>query len=49
MNENESKILVCTCVSKYQDSRYGPQCRVHNSLDSTHIRDWRCTVCGNEK
>lgn len=41
-----TKILPCTCVSEYQDKRYGPGQRVHNPRKD---KTYACTVCGREK
>ena len=46
----ETKIMKCTCESKFQDSRYGKGNRVHNQTQNRSGRgNWRCTVCEKEK
>ena len=40
-------IKPCTCVSAYQDQKYGPGNRVHNATKDN--KRYRCTVCGKEK
>lgn len=48
----ETKLLRCTCKSKYQDKKYGRKRRVHNvrGVNPKHgTRGYRCTVCGSEK
>jgi hypothetical protein len=44
---NGTKILICTCVSAYQDEKYGKGKRVHNYAPKAHGKNpgWRCTVC----
>lgn len=46
-----TKILTCTCLHDFQDSRYGFLKRVHNFARKAFAGDggWRCTVCLNEK
>lgn len=43
-----TKVMACTCVSSYQDAKYGNGNRVHNE---TAVKNggWRCTVCGKDK
>ena len=43
------KILNCQCVNEYQDQRYGPARRLHNSTGGKGVKAFRCTVCGKEK
>lgn len=42
---------VCSCISPFQDKRYGTRVRVHNRIARTVTRgtQWRCTVCGKER
>jgi len=40
-------ILGCSCVSKFQDQRYGKGKRVHNRMTKGGKKELaRCTVCG---
>lgn len=41
-------VLSCSCVSDYQDRRYGAGRRVHNQTTKTPPSPppYRCTVCG---
>jgi len=42
-----TKIIVCNCEHKYQDSKYGKQKRLANKCGAkTHVF-YRCTVCGS--
>jgi len=43
----ETKILTCYCDHEYQNEKYGNKKRVHNKMAKE--RQYRCTVCGNEK
>lgn len=43
------KILACTCVQTYQDTKYGVGRRMHNSCGGKGSRNWCCTSCGNTK
>ena len=42
---------VCSCVSPFQDKRYGTRIRVHNRMvrKVSSNAQWRCTVCGKER
>jgi hypothetical protein len=40
-----SKVIVCSCVHKYQDEKYGENKRVMNKTG----KGYRCTVCGKDK
>jgi hypothetical protein len=42
-----TKILPCTCPSKFQDEIYGKGMRLHNIGEDK--KKARCTVCGNTK
>lgn len=43
-------IKECTCVSKYQDEKYGKNKRVMNSCgEGKGNAGYRCTVCGQTK
>jgi len=44
-----TRILNCTCISTYQDKKYGLGRRVKNERvkDMKH-RGWACTVCGKK-
>jgi len=45
-----TKILLCSCKSEYQDTKYGRQMRVHNQKKKDkEEKGWMCTVCGNMK
>jgi len=44
-----TEIKQCSCVSQYQDDRYGKSNRVHNVGGSKGKEKLRCTVCGKEK
>ena len=57
MNEPEkasttqAKIKKCSCVSQYQDERYGQGNRVHSYAPrgNNGSPGWRCTICGDVK
>ena len=40
-----TKVLRCSCGSKFQDEKYGRNKRLHNAT----TKGYRCTVCGKEK
>jgi hypothetical protein len=40
---NETRIMFCACESEFQDEKYGPHKRLHNSAKE---KKFRCTVCG---
>jgi len=45
-------IKKCTCVSEYQDKKYGKKMRVMNNVfngKSFNAEKFRCTVCNQEK
>lgn len=47
-----TKVMYCACNNDFQNSRYGAGRRVHNLTkqnSSKETRNWRCTVCGDEK
>lgn len=46
-----SKILPCTCESKFQDELYGPKRRVHARTKQSdgNCKIYRCCICGKEK
>lgn len=39
-------IVRCSCRHVYQDQKYGPGFRVHNTTKTGNVR---CTVCATEK
>lgn len=45
MTEELPRIMIkrCSCVSDYQDKRYGKDKRLHNL--AVKVRKYRCTVC----
>ena len=46
----QSKILMCSCKSEFQDATYGSQKRVHNSCGKDgKSTGFRCTICLNVK
>lgn len=42
----EPVIKPCSCVSKYQDQKYGPGLRVKNVGGTRESPKYSCTVCG---
>jgi len=42
-------ILKCNCKHDYQDKRYGPSRRVHNTCTKGGKTAYRCTVCSDVK
>jgi len=44
-------IRKCSCISRYQDNKYGVGNRVHNKSKSRIVGKiaWTCTVCGVKK
>ena len=44
----ESRKFKCTCISKFQDKRYGKGKRIMNPLQGNN-KGYRCTVCGKVK
>lgn len=38
-----TRLIKCSCASKYQDKAYGLQMRLHNQGKDL----WRCTICKN--
>lgn len=43
-------VKTCTCVSGYQDKRYGPGKRVWNEcIKDGKRKGWTCTVCGKKQ
>jgi len=45
-----SQVMKCTCISKYQDEKYGKGNRFHNYGRKINTNGgYRCTVCGNTK
>lgn len=48
--EESEMILRCSCLSDFQDKRYGLGLRLFNQgKASPGSRLYRCTVCGNER
>ena len=49
--EQPTAILNCTCVSEFQDKRYGRNKRVFNHAPGggAHPRRYRCATCLKEK
>lgn len=53
-NVNNAEVIMttikkCNCKNEYQDKKYGKQRRVHNSKDDKTRKNWRCTVCNEER
>lgn len=48
---SEVQIAGCSCVSSYQDGRYGASKRVHNHAPTNEGDQprFRCTVCGTTR
>lgn len=46
-----TKIIKCTCKSKFQDEQYGQGKRIGNLTKAGTEKSpvYRCTVCGKEK
>jgi len=43
------KVMKCSCESKFQDSKYGKNNRVHTVGGSSQMNNtYTCTVCGNK-
>lgn len=41
------KTMPCSCLSEYQDMKYGKMIRLFNQMQKDNM--WRCTVCGKDK
>jgi hypothetical protein len=41
--------LKCTCISEYQDKKYGKGLRIHNQAGTIPAPKYRCTVCLHER